>query len=508
MSLVTNSSLQSWIDFADNDHNFESILNFQYSVKPCETPTATNASTLGSCQSVCTNSTKVEYGPVNFVNCGLWVELATLGQPNKPLSVNNSQTSAARRNVDRLLLDFAAVGLDSSNASLLLAVEGILSNVLLRWLPDNDFSLGGGYQCTSYALFGPLSGQALMTPSAISRCVSAICYTRKLHPEIGGIGVFIAMNIQMWLVIVGGLFILACQLRRLKAKKWFRVQCDRVLTGLNEFHQHQCYFFTTLLIAESLALSSKIENTLSSRDSQRPEAVPLLLSACLPIVVTHLLIAKFGRMTWYMLSLTLIALSSSIAVMSAALALGSLTFTESNNGFESVPRFISLLCGAEARSLNLSNSPWSFAGVLMTLIIQALCLLSVILSIVHKSIGRERLNRLRKGMFLRWHRLPFLLTACGVFVFAICFGCQIYIYNAIRRQNLIVTDWTLGQVISVGIWAPAIVEFLYIEGRGLAKASQIRYPPGWSLVRSLSRRRTDSNKTEVEGREVTWTEEK
>ena len=483
MSRLTNSSIQPWIDFTNREYDISSILTFKFDVQPCQYPGAPNFVQSESCKAVCLNSTSLRAGSINLLNCGLWTELMTLNMTGRPLWQSPLLAVAAKGSVGQVLDDFSAVGLDSGSIALLSAIKDTVSNTLLQWVPETAFSYGTGYQCSYHALFGPvLEGEAI-TPSAITRCVQTICYTRKLHPEIAGIGVFIAMNMQVWLVIIASLLLIAGHTSRLKGIKRIQSQCDRILTALNEFHQHQCFFFTTLLIAESLALRGKIEQSSSSMASQRPEAIPLLLSACLPIVVTHLLIARYGRLTWYMVAVTLLVFCCSVAVMSAALALGSLSFTKSGNEDQDVPPFLSHLCGSQSDRINLGESSWAFSAVLCTLLIMAYCTVCLLLSTIHHLIGTQRLSKYRKIVPPALLKAKSPVKMAGVLVFCLCFAYQVYIYDKIRKQNLIVNEWTLGQVIAVGIWAPSIVEFLYTEAIGLAKASEIRYPPGWQVVR-------------------------
>lgn len=64
-------------------------------------------------------------------------------------------------------------------------------------------------------------------------------------------------------------------------------------------------------------------------------------------------------------------------------------------------------------------------------------------------------------------------------LFLLCFAYQFYIYAVFQQRKLISMDWSFGQIVAIIVWAPSLVEFLYLERRKSTSCSWLLCVSQW-----------------------------
>lgn len=190
---ITNSSIQLWLDFTGDTPP---------AIPPCERQPQyfpyegwLPALQAGNCTSVCNNSDSMldPTLPNNLVTCGLWASLTvmplmTVGYPD---IINRTDQ------VNALLEPFVQLGLNRNDAEYARATRFTVASGLgdLYNRIMSDTYMGGASfasACTEQKLFpysNPEYAVAENLPYSLHACIEAICSTRTLNPDLGGIGV-------------------------------------------------------------------------------------------------------------------------------------------------------------------------------------------------------------------------------------------------------------------------------------------------------------------------------
>ena len=183
MDLISNSSIQIWLDYTITGA-------LPATIPPCQiTPEYYYDAIMvaDNCTALCTDSSHLldPRTPNNLVTCGLWSSLI----------VNQSRTIG----FDNALLDpFVHLGLDTKNATYAFSVRDIIASVLsglytgtveATYLGEESLARA----CAEQYLFDiiprvpELSGSD--SKSSLHDCIDAICSPITLNPDLGGIGV-------------------------------------------------------------------------------------------------------------------------------------------------------------------------------------------------------------------------------------------------------------------------------------------------------------------------------
>ena len=290
---------------------------------------------------------------------------------------------------------------------------------------------------------------------------------------------------------------------------------DAVAIALVEFHKNQCYFISAIQIALLVLLHQAFIrwdiNKFIAPIFDVLLSVPLALNGLVPTVFTLCCISRYGRLSWYGIILTVIT-----AVLSTGSLVASYRFTRTEAGSldeimgdQSLAAQSRIVCGSDSGNLGtqaeLSTIKFSWVWL-----IYVNCVLWGLYCIVKHVIEPTR------GESSRWNRLSRFLTKPYVPTFTytffaitwiLSFTYHFWLYNFLNKNSLVSQTWTFGQIIAVVVWAPSIVEFLYVEIsklrskavyrflyiladksalEGPEEASKYKYPPGLRVFRSLS----------------------
>ena len=193
----SNSSIQPWLDFDGKSLP---------SIQPCVS--FGNGSLASAkridCSQVCDNSTLL-FGSINaqnLVTCGLWSLI------NNPLVVGtaakdygwNATTFDAHKwgsGVPSLLAPFTNLGLSPSNVNLSVTTRNVIGNCFssIHALTRSGSSQADGgvnAACTTNGLF-PASIFHHDPAAPLRECIKSICSPTTLNPDLGGIGVCLAL---------------------------------------------------------------------------------------------------------------------------------------------------------------------------------------------------------------------------------------------------------------------------------------------------------------------------
>ena len=101
--------------------------------------------------------------------------------------------------------------------------------------------------------------------------------------------------------------------------------------------------------------------------------------------------------------------------------------------------------------------------------------------------------RLQKSSRRFWLTLAYCLL---ITLWALCFVNHFYMYSIFTKAHLVATEWTFGQIISVTIWFPFLVELFYIE-LGKSWCYQLSTMNESSMLTSSCRGNRESVKVQI-----------
>ena len=260
------------------------------------------------------------------------------------------------------------------------------------------------------------------------------------------------------------------------------------MVGLVDFYKSQCFFSATLQITAIIvyhqSISKHMNDDLTTFDALDPSLLVALASSGLfPVTFAFACIARRGHHSWYVMILS--CTTFMLATVTLALAfsrqelatdsaqMGSLDVFAANTFSSGCPlackvsEIVYPICGTSSLAenylpgpeiaKNVTWSPWAcccLAYVLMTFDDR-------IWRSIRLFLGTERLQKLlRSRIYSCWRLISQIfvpIVACSVFIF------QILLFYIYLRHDLFSQEWTFGQIIAVTVWAPSIIEFLYIE---------------------------------------------
>ena len=310
--------------------------------------------------------------------------------------------------------------------------------------------------------------------------------------------VFISLLLQLSLAIIFYVLLLGLEwwpsTRGRKAEKLSLA----LSVALIEFHKNQCYFISAIEIA-ALVLDSQAYIAFT-QDTTPPVfdiflALPLSMNSFIPIVFSLSCIARYGRLSWHIIILSLIAIALStgplaasymwILRISSAFGPDLLSVNNAGGDYPDGLATAKIVCGSQStfleHSIDRTNIKFSLIWLTYTYCIAwgAWCLGK------HVFISPPRGSR-RERALEAWHnsmlnsatsKLPpwaiFVLRyPLFILIWTLCFIYHIYLYSLFTRSSLVSPEWTFGQIVAVTVWVPSVVEFLDIEYRKLIRFDQ------------------------------------
>lgn len=260
-------------------------------------------------------------------------------------------------------------------------------------------------------------------------------------------------------------------------------------TVLVEFHKVQCYFISAIEIA-ALVLDRQAYNDFK-RDLPPPVfdillSFPLSMNGFVPVMFTLSCISLYARLSWHIIILSLVTVCLSTGALSAAYiwilritdAFGPDALSVDNAGidYQEAPEMAQIVCGSKPGNLRIFIDRTDFRFALVWLIYTYCiawglwCVFRHTLNRPPRGSLRERTLTVIKGLA---HAPPLskipkkFIVGVGypalLLIWALCFVYHFYLYSLFTKSGLVSPSWTFGQIIAVTVWAPFIVEYLYIE---------------------------------------------
>ena len=284
-----------------------------------------------------------------------------------------------------------------------------------------------------------------------------------------------------------------------------------LIAGLVDFHKVQCFFSTTIQITALILFKEAQTNSAHDQDAIRTSyqdffdtsvLVVLATSGLIPISLSLACISRYGRQSWYLLTLSLVTMVLATATLACSYSYAHEygipfevyssnmvnNYLYNDNKYSSqnltattcdikgsVGHTVYPLCGSwdlwnNAISYSIFNNPWMW-------LIWAHCVMWLpICAVKHYYDGQDCdaksrwwrfhdisakyaiIRRAVKG--LSAYRIWTALTCTS---WSLCFGCQFYVFSVYFDHSVISTQWSFGQIIAVTVWIPSIVEYIYIE---------------------------------------------
>ena len=267
-------------------------------------------------------------------------------------------------------------------------------------------------------------------------------------------------------------------------RKGSEKQLLNLATALVEFHKAQCYFISAIEIAV-LVLSHQVYEAYKNSQNGIPKAFDLLLSFPLsmngfvPITFSLLCISLHSRLTWHIILLLLVPIALSTGALGSSftwtLKLQNLYGDGLINQTGNYPDYLSVaesICGSRSGNLKHALNRSSIrAGLIWA--IYAFCIASFACCVaMHAMSDRPKGSRgekIRSSLKTMANKPSYnrLLLLIGYpvlhLLWLLCFIYHLYLYSLFTQSHFVSSEWTFGQIIAVSVWAPSIVEFLYIE---------------------------------------------
>ena len=266
-------------------------------------------------------------------------------------------------------------------------------------------------------------------------------------------------------------------------------------TATMEHHKNQCYFISAIIVA-ALVLDRQAWNRFAN-DEPPPTfdvflSVPLSMNGFLPVTFILACIARYCRLTWHIIILSLVSIALSTGTLAGStywiLKLASaygpdlLSVNEAEFGFYDDIQNAIQICGSESWILTnvLDRSDIKFSLVWA---IYSYCILWFLWCVAKHVLNQpfmkkhwERILRRTAGSASpsAFSKIPQQLSSglglILLIIWALCFTYHFYLYSLFTKSKLVSSEWSFGQIIAVTVWVPWIVEFLYIE---LGKSSPL-----------------------------------
>ena len=284
-----------------------------------------------------------------------------------------------------------------------------------------------------------------------------------------------------------------------------------LVAALVDFHKVQCFFSSTIqitalvLFREAQTNSALDTNTISSSFQDFFDTsilIVLATSGFIPISLTLACISRYGRQSWYLLTLSLATMMLATTTLACAYVYAhdfGIPYNVYSSNMENpyfyndnkynVLNSTSTTCnirGSVGRTLYPLCGSWGLGGNAIgsgiftdywLWIVWASCMMWLpVCTMKHWYGGKESYSQPRSWNFnslckrYAWVRKVFeefdscrVWTQLSCITWSLCFGCQFYLFSVYFSHSVISQQWSFGQIIAVTVWVPSVVEYLYIE---------------------------------------------
>lgn len=153
-----------------------------------------------------------------------------------------------------------------------------------------------------------------------------------------------------------------------------------------------------------------------------------------------------------------------------------LSVTNAGIDYQEAPETAQIVCGSKPGNLRKFINRTDFRFALVWLI-DTYCIAWGLWCVFRHTMNRPSRGSLRERVLTAIKRLAHASPLSKIpkkftdgvgysvllLLWALCFVYHFYLYSLFNKSSLVSPSWTFGQIIAVTVWAPFIVEYLYIE---------------------------------------------
>ena len=262
-----------------------------------------------------------------------------------------------------------------------------------------------------------------------------------------------------------------------------------IVAALVDFQIAQCYFagvvqIAALLLIKQVYAAPRRLYIAGMVDAGLMDAGLLnviAINGLVPVTFILTCIARYGRQSWYLISLSSLTVVFSTTVLGTEYYFWPSIMTKYNYLYVDSLVLASQFCSGPAHPvlwLLCSMSPTSSPGLdyaaftnYRAWTVTANCLTWLLYCIVRKRLTKAPAGSLRarfasaaqpKQPQMR-KIIGYLFRSLFISTWSLCFAYQLLLNSSYLSRSSTTKTWSIGQIIAVSIWVPSIVEFFYIE---------------------------------------------
>ena len=273
----------------------------------------------------------------------------------------------------------------------------------------------------------------------------------------------------------------------------------RIVAATVDFHKAQCYFSSTIQITALILYSQTIRAYAKAfgrkyyTDEQYDltdiaDLAALAFTALLPNGLTLLCIARYGRQSWYLITLSFITMVLGTATW--AMSIQSVK-TERDYLMRTAPYWefqsyidvdkcsidgnyssiLFALCGSKyterilsgARTFRHGQTYFASVAFYIAYVVSVFSILACVCMKLAPYFRSKRLFTRRIISIAKKRTTHTSLMILALILWPFCFASQFYYYYTYFQQGYVSKFWSFGQIIAVSVWIPSLVEFAYIQ---------------------------------------------
>ena len=294
---------------------------------------------------------------------------------------------------------------------------------------------------------------------------------------------------QIILAIVAFVALHTLQFWPTRAPKRREHHVQTLVAALVEFQKAQCYFAGAIQIA-AIAFARQVlrfGNEVHTVNGDATSAGSLFTvsgNGFAPEIFVLTCIALHGRQSWYLTLLSLCSVALSTLTLIFALVIWSPMFKEYLHGGPrptEYSRFIpsclqnytsfSTICGPKTSIFDIGFEPEArLKNAVWTWVMWANSFAWASYCVVLMVQNRHKPDLVKGPKSRVWYTV-FIIS------WTITFAYQIYDYSLYFFQAQVPMSWSFGQIVAITIWAPCLVEYLYLEIRESITSYSLTFQP-------------------------------
>lgn len=262
-----------------------------------------------------------------------------------------------------------------------------------------------------------------------------------------------------------------------------------IVAALVDFQKAQCYFAGVVQIAALLLIKQVyaaprrlyMAGMLDAGLLDTGLLNVIAINGLVPVTFILTCIARYGRQSWYLISLSSLTVVLSTTVLGTEYYFWPSIMTKYYDLYFASLDLASQFCGDAGYEIFWTlcwMSPTSSPGLdygaftnYRVWTILANCLTWLLYCIVRKRLTKAPAGSLRarfasaaQPMQPQMRKfIAYLFRSLFILTWSLCFGYQLRLNTSYLSQSSILKTWSFGQIIAVSVWVPSLVEFFYIE---------------------------------------------